>query len=297
MTADDVKFSIDARAQPQDGLGLHRHRDQERDRQGQVHGRHQDEVPVGPDGRRHRALQQLDHAQELRRQDQEGVLRRPGRNRPVQVGSLDQGQGDQVRHATTSTGRRASRTWTASTWTYVADDNTRLLQLKGGQAHIDEFPGWAQVKPLKATPGVTMTLFPSTRTDYVLFNQHFKPFQDVHVRRAISYLIDRKALIKAILFGNGTRGQLVPAAAGAVLRPEVAGHPVQRREGQGGDGQVDRARTASRRRSRRSRARSTRRPSRRSSRRPASRSASRSTSSRRTATRGRPTGRPRRTRA
>ncbi len=48
-----------------------------------------------------------------------------------------------------------------------------------------------------------MTLFPSTRTDYVLFNQHFKPLQDVHVRRALSYLIDRKALVKAILFGNG----------------------------------------------------------------------------------------------
>ena len=49
-----------------------------------------------------------------------------------------------------------------------------------------------------------MSLFPSTRTDYVLFNQHFKPLQDVHVRRALSYLIDRKALVKAILFGNGT---------------------------------------------------------------------------------------------
>ena len=90
------------------------------------------------------------------------------------------------------------------TWTYVGDDNTRLLQLKGGQAHINEFPGWAQVKPLQQTAGVTMKLFPSTRTDYVLFNQKFKPFQDVHVRRAMSYLIDRKALIKAILFGNGT---------------------------------------------------------------------------------------------
>ena len=90
------------------------------------------------------------------------------------------------------------------TWTYVGDDNTRLLQLKGNQAQIDEFPGWAQVEPLKSTAGITMTLFPSTRTDYVLFNEHFKPFQDVHVRRAISYLIDRKALVKAILFGNGT---------------------------------------------------------------------------------------------
>jgi peptide/nickel transport system substrate-binding protein len=100
------------------------------------------------------------------------------------------------------------------TWTYVGNDNTRLLQLKGGQAHVDEFPGWAQVKPLKATAGITMTLFPSTRTDYVLFNQHFKPFQDVHVRRAISYLIDRKALIKAILFGNGT-------VANSFLPPQV----------------------------------------------------------------------------
>jgi peptide/nickel transport system substrate-binding protein len=85
----------------------------------------------------------------------------------------------------------------------VPDDNTRLLQLKGGQAQVDEFPGWSQVKPLQSTAGVTMSLFPSTRTDYVLFNQHFKPLQDVHVRRALSYLIDRKALVKAILFCNG----------------------------------------------------------------------------------------------
>ncbi len=86
----------------------------------------------------------------------------------------------------------------------MPDENTRLLQLKGGQAHINEFPGWAQVKQLQSTAGITMNLFPSTRTDYVLFNQKFKPLQDVHVRRALSYLIDRKALVKAILFGNGS---------------------------------------------------------------------------------------------
>ncbi|MDX6598265.1 MAG: peptide/nickel transport system substrate-binding protein [Gaiellales bacterium] len=89
------------------------------------------------------------------------------------------------------------------TWTNVPDENTRLLQLKGGQAHIDEFPGWAQVKQLQNTAGIKMNLFPSTRTDYLLFNEKFKPLQDVHVRRALSYLIDRKALVQAILFGNG----------------------------------------------------------------------------------------------
>jgi len=89
------------------------------------------------------------------------------------------------------------------TWTNTPDENTRLLQLKGGQAQIDEFPGWAQIKSLQSTSGITMKLFPSTRTDYVLFNEKFKPLQDPHVRRALSYLIDRKALVKAILFGNG----------------------------------------------------------------------------------------------
>jgi peptide/nickel transport system substrate-binding protein len=89
------------------------------------------------------------------------------------------------------------------TWTYVASDNTRELQLKGGQAQIDEFPAWSTVSSLKTTPGVTMNLFNSTRTDYLLFNERRKPFQDVHVRRAISLAINRGALVKAVLFGNG----------------------------------------------------------------------------------------------
>ena len=90
------------------------------------------------------------------------------------------------------------------TWTTVGDDNTRILQLKGGQAGVDEFPPWSSVTSLKSTPGLTMTLFPSTRTDYLLLNERVKPFQDVHVRRAISLAIDRKALVKAVLFSNGT---------------------------------------------------------------------------------------------
>jgi peptide/nickel transport system substrate-binding protein len=90
------------------------------------------------------------------------------------------------------------------TWTYVASDNTRQLQLKGGQAQVDEFPAWSTVSTLKSTPSVTMNLFNSTRTDYLAFNEKRKPFQDVHVRRAISLAINRAALVKAILFGNGT---------------------------------------------------------------------------------------------
>src|SRR5215469_483049 len=89
------------------------------------------------------------------------------------------------------------------TWTDVPSDNTRQLQIKGSQAQIDQFPSWSTVSALKSTPGVTMTLFPSTETNYLAFNENVKPFQDVHVRRAISLAINRQAIIKAVLFGNG----------------------------------------------------------------------------------------------
>jgi peptide/nickel transport system substrate-binding protein len=89
------------------------------------------------------------------------------------------------------------------TWTDVPNDNTRQLQLKGGQAQIDQFPAWSTVASLKAAQGVNMHLFNSTQTNYMAFNELRKPFQDVHVRRAISLAINRNALVKAVLFGNG----------------------------------------------------------------------------------------------
>jgi peptide/nickel transport system substrate-binding protein len=89
------------------------------------------------------------------------------------------------------------------TWTVVGDDNTRILQLKGEQIQVDEFPPWSSVSSLKSTPGVVMGLLPSTRTDYLVLNQRRAPFKDMHVRRAISYALDRDAMVKAVLFGNG----------------------------------------------------------------------------------------------
>jgi peptide/nickel transport system substrate-binding protein len=88
-------------------------------------------------------------------------------------------------------------------WSAVGDDNTRALQLQGGQAQIDEYPPFSSVDQLKAASGVKVTLFPSTQTDYIMFNEQHKPFNDVHVRRAISYAINRKALVRTVLFGNG----------------------------------------------------------------------------------------------
>jgi peptide/nickel transport system substrate-binding protein len=89
------------------------------------------------------------------------------------------------------------------TFSFVSDDNTRQLQLLGGKAQVDEFPPFNSVAKLRNSPGVALELFPSTRTDYLLMNEHYAPLADVHVRRAISYALDRAGIVKAVLFGYG----------------------------------------------------------------------------------------------
>jgi peptide/nickel transport system substrate-binding protein len=100
------------------------------------------------------------------------------------------------------------------TWQVVPDDNSRSLMIQGGQAHINENPPFSALDQLRAAGGVKVDVFPSTRTDYVLMNQTKKPYDDVHVRRAISYAIDRESLVKTVLYNNGK-------AANSLFMPSV----------------------------------------------------------------------------
>jgi peptide/nickel transport system substrate-binding protein len=87
-------------------------------------------------------------------------------------------------------------------FTVVPDDNTRLLQLRGGQADIIEFPPFSAVATLQQAQGIKVDLFPSTWVSYLAMNEKKPQFKDVHVRRAISYAIDRRSIIHSVLFGH-----------------------------------------------------------------------------------------------
>lgn len=89
------------------------------------------------------------------------------------------------------------------TWKVVPDANTRQLQLQGRQIDVDQFPAWSSFSTLKATPGLKAEAFPSTELDYIMMNTKRAPFTDVHIRRAIADAVDREALVKAVLYGNG----------------------------------------------------------------------------------------------
>jgi len=86
----------------------------------------------------------------------------------------------------------------------VPDDNTRLTQLRGGQIDIMEAPPYSSIAALQSTSGVHVSLFPSSAVSFIGMSEKKPHFTDVHVRRAISYAIDRDSIIKDVLFGHGT---------------------------------------------------------------------------------------------
>ena len=103
------------------------------------------------------------------------------------------------------------------TFTVVPDDNTRLLQLQGKQVQVDEFPASSSVATLKGSPGIKVGVFPSSLTEFMILNNTKAPFNDVHVRRAIAHMVDKKAISKAVYYGLVT-----PATS--YLNPLIKGY-------------------------------------------------------------------------
>jgi peptide/nickel transport system substrate-binding protein len=89
---------------------------------------------------------------------------------------------------------------------YVSDDNQRLLQLSGGQADLVDSVPPSNVASLQAKPGFTVSQYPAWQVDLLVFNEKLPQFADRHVRRAITYAINRPALVAATSFGTAKPG-------------------------------------------------------------------------------------------
>ncbi len=72
----------------------------------------------------------------------------------------------------------------------VTDDNTRLLQLQGGQVDVIENPPGNVLKQIAANPKLRVDLFDSTRVDFVSLPLKSKPLDNVKVRQAIKAALD-----------------------------------------------------------------------------------------------------------
>jgi peptide/nickel transport system substrate-binding protein len=101
------------------------------------------------------------------------------------------------------------------TWTTVSDDNARITQLQGDQAQVISDAPFSAIEQLSSTPDVTVSSFPSLLQYFLMFNESREPFQDEHVRNAISLALDEESMQEAALFGEGE-------VACSILPPTIA---------------------------------------------------------------------------
>ncbi len=85
----------------------------------------------------------------------------------------------------------------------IPENSVRFLELKTGNIHICQFPNAADIPMAKKDPNLKLISQPGMNIGYLSFN-HTKPlWEDVHLRRAIAYAIDRKAIVDNIYQGMG----------------------------------------------------------------------------------------------
>ncbi|HEX5478214.1 MAG TPA: ABC transporter substrate-binding protein, partial [Dehalococcoidia bacterium] len=83
---------------------------------------------------------------------------------------------------------------------YVADDNSRVLKLQGGETDVIDFVPYSQIATLNQ--GSTKAQgFPIETILTFNMNVTIKPLDDKKVRQALNYALDKEAIIKAVFFG------------------------------------------------------------------------------------------------
>lgn len=85
----------------------------------------------------------------------------------------------------------------------ISEDNSRVLKLKAGE--LDAVIGlpFNQIAGLKSDARFQVGVAEVFRSELVQLNTRVKPLDDVRVRQALNYAIDKDGIVKSILRGNG----------------------------------------------------------------------------------------------
>ena len=89
-------------------------------------------------------------------------------------------------------------------WRFVQDPNTRINMLKTGEAQVAWLVPFDQIKALQATPNLKVVIYPLNAWMHFDFNLKRPMWQDVRVRQAVAYAIDKHGIVSNILGGLGT---------------------------------------------------------------------------------------------
>ena len=104
------------------------------------------------------------------------------------------------------------------TFQNVADEATRIANLKSGRADITRAISPDQAQALKSEARLKLLPVPTERVGFLFINAQWGPGTDLRVRRAIAHAIDRKLIVDALYGGFATPVDVVltPANFGYV---------------------------------------------------------------------------------
>lgn len=80
----------------------------------------------------------------------------------------------------------------------VSDDNTRMMQLQSGQIDVAPTFPFSLAQGVEADDSLALDIFPSTQIYYLTVNTTQAPFDDVKVRQALYYALNKAELANAI---------------------------------------------------------------------------------------------------
>lgn len=92
---------------------------------------------------------------------------------------------------------------------FISEGSTAIAALKSGEIDWTDSIPTQQVEALQAeTETVTLGQTPSNDYWYLALNEAREPWNDVRVRQAIAYAIDRDAIVQATTYGTAVANQL-----------------------------------------------------------------------------------------
>jgi len=86
---------------------------------------------------------------------------------------------------------------------FVPEAVTKTMLLQAGEIDIVDGVDSTAISALKADPNVIVTMTPGRQLIYMGMNVTKPPFNDVRVRQAMNYIVDRKAIAKNVFHGAG----------------------------------------------------------------------------------------------
>ncbi|AGB24270.1 ABC-type dipeptide transport system, periplasmic component [Mycobacterium sp. JS623] len=94
------------------------------------------------------------------------------------------------------------------TFRFISEPSTALSALQAGEIDWTDAIPPQRVAALKGDDSITLAATPSNDYWYLALNEARPPWNDVRVRQAIAYAIDRDAIVQATTYGTAVANQL-----------------------------------------------------------------------------------------